>query len=66
MKDISEVKPELPKSPTLVNRSLSAEISTKPMFTSIGINWLEIISTVILGAIPAVVISILIKRKLKI
>lgn len=66
METISRAKPELPKSLTLLNRSESAEISVTPLSPSAEINWLEIISTVVLGAIPAATISILIKRKLKI
>ncbi|MEM1585952.1 MAG: hypothetical protein QXX99_00810 [Candidatus Bathyarchaeia archaeon] len=66
VKGISRLKPEPPKSLPLVSESESMEISEKIAPSSIGINWLKTISTIILGAIPAAVISILIKRRLKI
>lgn len=63
------VKPETPKSANLVERAEAAEKAealTVPAAPVVKVNWLDLVSTVVFGVIPAAVVSIIVKRKLRV
>lgn len=65
----NEVKPETPKSANLIDRAEmaeKAEVLTMPAAPVVKVNWLDLVLTVVFGAIPAAVIYIIVKRKLRI
>lgn len=61
------VKPETPKSANLVERAEAAEkVEALTVPAVVKVNWLDLVSTVVFGAIPAAVVSIIVKRKLRV
>lgn len=63
----SEIKPKMPKSTSLIDRAEATEkAETLTMHTApiVRVNWLAPLLTIVFGAIPAAVASIVVKRKL--
>lgn len=60
------IKPEAPKSANRAEMAEKAEALAMPAAPAIKVNWLDLASTVVFGAILAAVVTMIAKRKLRI